>query len=138
MSTTGALGKERTGSYTWLVVALLVAIIFAAVDFFYLNSANAEDRQASTLAAQIQVSSQQNAKFALEAAGGNVDSFAELSNTSEAIATAVKKLQTGDPATGMPGYADAGGEVGQAVTGCPRPGTSCRARWARSWPTRRR
>ena len=116
MSTTGAQGKERTGSYTWLVILLLVAIVFAAVDFFYLNSANAEDRQASTLTAQIQVSSQQNAKFALEAAGGNVDSFAELSNTSDAISSAVQRLKSGDASSGMPSYGDKGGQVGQAVS----------------------
>ncbi|MGA7298006.1 MAG: methyl-accepting chemotaxis protein [Rhodanobacteraceae bacterium] len=115
MSTTGAQGKERTGSYTWLVVLLLVAIIFAAIDFFYLNSANADDRQASALTTQIQVSSQQNAKFALEAAGGNVDSFAELSNTSDAISSAVQRLKNGDAAAGMPGYSDAGGQVGQSI-----------------------
>ena len=115
MSTTGAQGKERTGSYTWLVVLLLVAIIFAAIDFFYLNSANADDRQASALTTQIQVSSQQNAKFALEAAGGNVDSFAELSNTSDAISSAVQRLKNGDPNSGMPGYSDAGGQVGQSI-----------------------
>lgn len=115
MSTTGAQGKERTGSYTWLVVLLLVAIIFAAIDFFYLNTANADDRQASALTTQIQVSSQQNAKFALEAAGGNVDSFAELSNTSDAISSAVQRLKNGDSAAGMPGYSDAGGQVGQSI-----------------------
>ena len=115
MSTTGALGKERAGSYTWLVVLLLVAIIFAAIDFYYLNSANADDRQAAALTTQIQVSSQQNAKFALEAASGNVDSFAELSNTSDSIASAVRRLQNGDPQSGMPGYANAGGQVGASV-----------------------
>lgn len=115
MSTTGAQGKERTSSYTWLVVLLLLAIIFAAVDFFYLNSVNADDRQASALTTQIQVSSQQNAKFALEAAGGNVDAFAELSNTSDAISTAVKRLKNGDSSTGMPGYGNKPGKVGNDV-----------------------
>ncbi len=115
MSTTGAQGKERTGSYTWLVVLLLVAIIFAAVDFFYLNSVNADDRQASALTTQIQVSSQQNAKFALEAAGGNVDAFAELSNTSDAISSAVRRLKSGDSSTGMPSYGDKPGKVGRSV-----------------------
>jgi twitching motility protein PilJ len=116
MSTTaGAVGSERTSGYTWLVVLLLVAIVFAAIDFFYLNSANADDRRAANLTTQVQVLSQQTAKYALEAAGGNVDSFAELANTSDSIASAVDRLQKGDTQAGMPGYANAGGQVGPAV-----------------------
>ncbi|HET8899791.1 MAG TPA: methyl-accepting chemotaxis protein [Rhodanobacteraceae bacterium] len=116
MSTTaGAMGKERTASYTWLVVLLLVAIVLAAVDFFFLNSTNADDRRAAGLTTQVQVLSQQTAKYALEAAGGNVDSFGELANTSDAIAASVSRLQRGDPAAGMPSYADAGGQVGTSV-----------------------
>ncbi|HET6632892.1 MAG TPA: methyl-accepting chemotaxis protein [Rhodanobacteraceae bacterium] len=116
MSTTaGSLGKERASSYTWLVVLLLLAIIFAAVDFFLLNTANADDRRAATLTTQVQVLSQQTAKFALEAASGNVDSFPELQNASHTIEAAVTRLKNGDPAQGMPAYAKASGQVGAAV-----------------------
>lgn len=116
MSTTGAQSRERTGGYTWLVILLLAAILFAAVDFYFLNSVNTHDRQAAALTTQIQVSSQQNARFALEASSGNVDSFAELSNTSQAIAGAVSRLRDGDTGSGMPGYAQQGGRVGGAIT----------------------
>ena len=103
MSTTsGGIGKER--GYTWLVVLLLVAIAFAVVDFFLLNAKNNEDRQAVGLTTQIQVLSQQTAKFALEAAGGNIDSFKELSSTRNTIDSAVMRLTKGDTKSGMPSY----------------------------------
>lgn len=110
MSTTsGGIGKER--GYTWLVVLLLLAIAFAVVDFFLLNAKNNEDRQAVGLTTQVQVLSQQTAKFALEAAGGNIDSFKELSSTRNTIDSAVARLTRGDTKTGMPSYA------GNPVTG---------------------
>ena len=95
MSTTGGIGKER--GYTGLIVLLLIAIGFAALDFFLLNQKNGEDRQASALTTQIQVLSQQTAKYALEASDGNVDSFKELESTRNAIDAAVLKLAKGDP-----------------------------------------
>jgi twitching motility protein PilJ len=104
MSTTGGIGKER--GYTGLIVLLLVAIGFAALDFFLLNQKNGEDRQASALTTQIQVLSQQTAKYALEAADGNIDSFKELESTRNAIDSAVQKLAKGDPKGGMQAYGD--------------------------------
>ena len=65
MSTTGGVGKER--GYTILIILLVVSIGFAAVDFVLLNLKNGEDRQAIALTTQIQVLSQQTAKYALEA-----------------------------------------------------------------------
>ncbi|WP_426663088.1 methyl-accepting chemotaxis protein [Rhodanobacter aciditrophus] len=104
MSTTGGVGKERGN--TALIVLLLVAIGFAALDFWQLNVKNGEDRQAVALTTQIQVLSQQTAKFALESSDGNADSFKELESTRNAIDSAVRKLNKGDPATGMHAYAD--------------------------------
>ncbi len=104
MSTTGGVGKERGN--TVLIVLLLVAIGFAALDFWQLNVKNGEDRQAAALTTQIQVLSQQTAKFALESSDGNTDSFKELEGTRNAIDSAVRRLNKGDPATGMHPYAD--------------------------------
>lgn len=104
MSTTGGVSRER--GYTVLIVLLLVAIGFAALDFFMLNQKNGEDRQAIALTTQIQVLSQQTAKFALESADGNVDSFKELEGTRNAIDSAVQRLNQGDPQSGMQAYAD--------------------------------
>ncbi|MFK2877223.1 methyl-accepting chemotaxis protein [Rhodanobacter hydrolyticus] len=104
MSTTGGVGKERGN--TALIVMLLVAIGFAALDFWQLNVKNGEDRQAVALTTQIQVLSQQTAKFALESSDGNADSFKELESTRNAIDSAVRKLNRGDATTGMHAYAD--------------------------------
>ncbi|MDE2279626.1 MAG: methyl-accepting chemotaxis protein [Xanthomonadaceae bacterium] len=104
MSTTGGVGKERGN--TTLIVLLLVAIGFAALDFWQLNVKNGEDRQAVALTTQIQVLSQQTAKFALESSDGNAESYRELESTRNAIDSAVRKLDKGDPSTGMHAYAD--------------------------------
>lgn len=104
MSTTGGVGKER--GYTILIVLLVAFIGFAAVDFVLLNFKNSEDRQAIALTTQIQVLSQQTAKYALEASGGNSDSFAELENARDTIDSAVQRLVNGDTKTGMKPYAD--------------------------------
>jgi twitching motility protein PilJ len=104
MSTTGGVSRER--GYTALIVLLLIAIGFAALDFFLLNQKNGEDRQAIALTTQIQVLSQQTAKFALESADGNTDSFKELESTRNAIDSAVQRLDKGDPKSGMQPYSD--------------------------------
>ena len=115
MSTTGGIGKER--GYTGLIVLLLVSIGLAAVDFVLLNQKNAEDRQAVGLTTQIQVLSQQTAKYAIESADGNVNSFRELASTRNAIDSAVQHLAKGDPAGGMQPYADNNASpAGRAVT----------------------
>ncbi len=115
MSTTGGVSRER--GYTVLIVLLLIAIGFAALDFFLLNQKNGEDRQAIALTTQIQVLSQQTAKFALESAGGNIESFKELEGTRNAINSAVQRLNLGDAVTGMHAYADNNATpAGQAVS----------------------
>ena len=115
MSTTGGVSRER--GYTALIVLLLVAIGFAALDFFMLNQKNGEDRQAIALTTQIQVLSQQTAKFALESADGNVDSFKELESTRNAIDSAVQRLNMGDSTSGMQPYADKNSSpAGRAVS----------------------
>jgi len=115
MSTTGGVGRER--GYTALIVLLLVAIGFAALDFFMLNQKNGEDRQAIALTTQIQVLSQQTAKFALESSDGNVNSFQELESTRNAIDSAVQRLTKGDAKGGMQAYGDGNASpAGRAVT----------------------
>jgi twitching motility protein PilJ len=116
-STTGGVGKER--GYTFLIVLLVAAIGFAALDFYFLNVKNGEDRQAIALTTQIQVLSQQTAKYAIESSGGNAGSFSELESTRDAIDSAVQRLLKGDPKSGMQPYADApktSTPAGRAVT----------------------
>ncbi|MFC5740226.1 methyl-accepting chemotaxis protein [Dyella tabacisoli] len=115
MSTTGGVGKERGQS--GLIVLLLVAIGFAVLDFVLLTFKNGEDRQAIALTTQIQVLSQQTAKYALEAADGNVDSFKELESNRNAIDSAVQRLNKGDTKGGMQAYADSNASpAGRAVS----------------------
>ncbi|TCV94205.1 twitching motility protein PilJ [Luteibacter rhizovicinus] len=105
MSTTAG-GAGREGGYTIIVVFLLLSIGLASVDFWWLNSKNGEDREAIALTTQIQVLSQQVAKYALEASDGNRDSYRELAATRNTIDSAVSRLNKGDVKTGMPAYAD--------------------------------
>ena len=107
MSTTssGALGRERSGgANTVLFVLLGFLFLFAIVDFVLLYLNNVNDRKATAYTTQIQVLSQQLAKYASEAAAGNELAFQELESARSSIDTYVKSLNAGDK-TGMPGYA---------------------------------
>ncbi|HEY4291722.1 methyl-accepting chemotaxis protein [Luteibacter sp.] len=117
MSTTaGGAGRER--GYTIVIVFLLLAIGLASVDFWWLNNKNGEDREAIALTTQVQVLSQQTAKYALEASDGNRDSFRELAATRNTIDSAVQRLVKGDDKTGMPAYADGNlTNAGRAIGG---------------------
>jgi len=115
MSTTGGVGKER--GYTFLIVLLVAAIGFAALDFYFLNVKNGEDRQAITLTTQIQVLSQTTAKYAIESSNGNLGSFNELEGTRDAIDSAIQRLVKGDPKSGLHPYANNNlTPAGRAVT----------------------
>ncbi|WP_425492432.1 methyl-accepting chemotaxis protein [Luteibacter aegosomaticola] len=112
-TTTGGAGRE--GGYTMVIVFLLLSIGLASVDFWLLNSKNGEDREAIALTTQVQVLSQQTAKYALEASDGNRDSFRELSATRNTIDSAVQRLVAGDEKTGMPAYQQQAGATGRAI-----------------------
>ncbi|MEO6968900.1 MAG: methyl-accepting chemotaxis protein [Rhodanobacteraceae bacterium] len=112
MSATSGVVKERTSAQTWLIVLLVLAIVIAGLDFGLLNSRNSDDRKAAALTTQVQVDSQQVAKFAIESAAGNIDSFKELESTRGEIDAAVRHLNNGDAATGMPAYGSALGLSG--------------------------
>ncbi|RYD15621.1 MAG: methyl-accepting chemotaxis protein [Lysobacteraceae bacterium] len=105
MSTTaGSLGQERSGSTnTVLFVLLGLLFVFAIVDFVFLYLKNEQDRQAVGYTTRIQVLSQQLAKYASEAAGGNELAFQELESTRGNIDLFVRNLNEGDK-SGMPSY----------------------------------
>ncbi|MGA9342382.1 MAG: methyl-accepting chemotaxis protein [Rhodanobacteraceae bacterium] len=106
MSTTaGALGgSERAGTNTVLFVLLGLLFIVAIIDFVWLYQKNQQDRQAVAYTTQIQVVSQELAKYAAEAAGGNLDAFKELQSASDSVSTYIQHLDKGDPRAAMPGY----------------------------------
>ncbi|HEX6833758.1 MAG TPA: methyl-accepting chemotaxis protein, partial [Rudaea sp.] len=109
-ATTGAVGgKERSGgANTWLVVLLVIAIVFAVFDFGALTYFAGQDAKAGTLVTKIQVLSQQLAKVANDAAGGNLDAFKSLDQTRNAIDDLIKKFKNGDDANSMRGYGSEG------------------------------
>src|SRR5438309_5546098 len=109
-------GRERTGANTLLVLVLVASIILAAVDFFLLTYNAGQDAKASALVTKIAVSSQQLAKVANDAAGGNIDAFKTLEATRNSLDDLLKKLKNGDANTGMRGYVDEAGvkkEIGE-------------------------
>ncbi len=112
-ATSTIVGKER--SNTWLIVLLLLSIALAVIDFGWLTYNSKNERDAANLTTQIQVLSQSTAKFALESASGNLDSFKELDATRATLDNKIKQLKNGDPETGMPGYGDASAGVGPAI-----------------------
>ncbi|HEY0231718.1 MAG TPA: type IV pili methyl-accepting chemotaxis transducer N-terminal domain-containing protein, partial [Dokdonella sp.] len=105
MSTTsGALGRERSGNANTILFVVLGALfVFAIIDFVSLYLKNRDDRKAIAYTTQIQVLSQQLAKFSAEAAGGNELAFQELESTRSNIDSYVHALNDGDK-TGMPSF----------------------------------
>ncbi|MBC6941198.1 MAG: methyl-accepting chemotaxis protein [Xanthomonadales bacterium] len=110
----GATGTDRGRANTVLFVLLGLLFAVAIAEFAFLYFKNAQDRQAISYTTQIQVSSQQLAKFAAEAAGGNELAFKELEGTSKNIDTYVDALNKGEQKLGgMPSYT---GEASVAPT----------------------
>jgi twitching motility protein PilJ len=101
-TTSGGVGGGRTNTVLFLVLGIL--FVFAIIDFAWLYYQNVQDRKAVAYTTQIQVSSQQLAKYASEAASGNELAFQELKSTSDNIEAYVTALSKGDK-TGMPSYA---------------------------------
>ena len=91
-----------------LFVLLGLLFVFAIVDFVFLYLKNEQDRKAVALTTSIQVTSQQLAKYAAEAAGGNELAFQELESTRKNIDTYVRSLNEGDR-SGVPSYKGAPG-----------------------------
>ncbi len=113
-ATSNVIGKERSNTI-WIVL-LLLSIALAVIDFGWLTLNSKHERDAANLTTQIQVLSQSTAKFALESASGNLDSFKELDATRATLDSLIRKLKNGDPDTGMPGYGNASAGVGPAIT----------------------
>jgi twitching motility protein PilJ len=91
----GGIQRESQTLITILVVILAVSLLFLFVNFFLANRRNTEDRGALAAITDIQVRSQQIAKFAAEAANGNLAAFTELTNTSNEIQERITALKAG-------------------------------------------
>ncbi len=103
MSTvTGSLQtRETSGLIRVLVFFLVLAVIAVLVNFYFLAEKNNQDREYIRLSNEIQVLSQQIAKFAGEAASGNFDAFNELRFTQSVVEGNIKSLKTGNPELGI-------------------------------------
>lgn len=81
---------------------LLISMVFVATTLWQLIRDTKHEQEWVAQATVVQVSSQQLAKSATEAAGGNLDAFNELSGSFRRTATAMSILRTGNPATDLP------------------------------------
>ncbi len=94
-------GESRTGLK---LVAVVLVLVLAAVggNFIWLGYENENDRQYVALATEIQVMSQQIAKYAGESASGNYDAFNELRATRNQIQKELTSLIEGDTERALP------------------------------------
>ena len=81
---------------------LIVSLLFVALTFFQLAIYARHEQGWISQATEVQVTSQQLAKSAGEAAAGNLDAFLELKNARNTIAAAMDKLRAGSIASNLP------------------------------------
>src|SRR3982751_5565591 len=93
------------GVRPWLIILVLAVGLFLA-NFLAANYYQSQETSARTMTADLQVLSQQLAKYAQEAVSGNADSFAEFKDTKAQIDARVKALRTGGTVAKntVPGY----------------------------------
>ena len=89
------------GIQAWIGILVVAAIIFAA-NFGYASYLTGQENKARSVTAEMQVLSQQLAKYGKEAVEGNADSFGEFAATKTRMDTIVKALRVGGE--GVPGY----------------------------------
>ena len=94
----GALsGKERSAAINFWAFVLILALTVFALNFYFSTVRSSEENAARDLVAEIQVLSQEVAKFSGEAAAGNFDAFEELRVTRARTATILSDLQREQP-----------------------------------------
>jgi len=81
---------------------LIVSLIFVATTFFKLANDAQNEQEWISHATDVQVTSQQLAKSAGEAAAGNLDAFLELGGSRKTIAAAMGTLRSGSPSGNLP------------------------------------
>ncbi|MDX1460411.1 MAG: methyl-accepting chemotaxis protein [Xanthomonadales bacterium] len=98
--------KKSLNLRSWLIMLvtglLLVLIAFVAVTFFEQARTARHEQEWVSLAMRMQVSSQQLAKSAGEAAAGNLEAFGELRSTHQRMQQAMLGLTTGQGNAGAP------------------------------------
>ncbi|MCP4044858.1 MAG: methyl-accepting chemotaxis protein, partial [Gammaproteobacteria bacterium] len=81
---------------------LIISLLFVAVTFFFLARNASHEQKWVSLATDVQVTSQQLAKSAGEAASGNLNAFKELGNSRDIIAAAMGELGSGATSPNLP------------------------------------
>jgi twitching motility protein PilJ len=81
---------------------LIISLVFVAITFFQLAIYARYEQEWISRATDVQVTSQQLAKSAGEAAAGNLDAFLELGTSRNTIAAAMDKLRAGSVASNLP------------------------------------
>jgi twitching motility protein PilJ len=94
--------KRRSWIVLLLTALLIVSMAFVAVTFFQLIRNAKHEQEWVSLATDVQVSSQQLAKSASEAASGNLEAFSELSTTFQRITSAMSSLKNGSSDQTLP------------------------------------
>jgi len=93
---------QSTPGVRILLFLLVLSLAAVAFNFFWVAKKNDEDRQYIALTSEIQVQSQQIAKYATEAASGNLDSFQSLRVTRDQIQKNIDTLVNGNSNTNLP------------------------------------
>ena len=95
--------KSQRPVSAYLITGLLViSLLFVALTFYLLASNARHEQEWVTQVTNVQVSSQQLAKSAGEAASGNLDAFLELRNSRAEIVRAMSKLRSGSSDINLP------------------------------------
>ena len=95
--------KSQRSSMVYVATGfLIISLVFVAITFFLLARYAKHEQEWISLATDVQVTSQQLAKSAGEAASGNHDAFLELGNSRDKIAAAMGKLRAGSISTELP------------------------------------
>ena len=87
----------------WAIV-LIVSLAVLGANFIYAGYLAGREDKAQALTADLQVLSQQLAKYTQEAVDGNADAFTEFKATKSRIDSIVAALRTGSSAEGVDGY----------------------------------
>jgi twitching motility protein PilJ len=96
---------------------LLIVFIGIGANFYLLNEANEQQRKHLSLITEVQVLSQQIAKYANEAAEGNFEAFEELRSTKVRIQNNLNSLEGGDETASLQALpSDVAEETYQLVT----------------------
>ncbi|MDH3902205.1 MAG: type IV pili methyl-accepting chemotaxis transducer N-terminal domain-containing protein, partial [Xanthomonadales bacterium] len=94
--------SQRSMSLLMATGLLIVSLIFVATTFFKLANDAQNEQEWMSHVTDVQVTSQQLAKSAGEAAAGNLDAFLELGSSRKAIAAAMRTLRSGSVSGDLP------------------------------------